>query len=114
MDDKDINKVVEDIAKNKIVEKIVNKITRNESYDNLQDLIQDIYIQLLTKNTNKVIEMYNNNQLNFYISRIVVNNICSKTSPYHRTYRARLGDAFESLSLTEFNNIKENNKWTTL
>lgn len=110
----EINKIVTELGKNKVVEKIVYTINRNENIDNLNDLIQDIYYQLLTKNTKKTIELYNKGQLNFFITRIVMNNICSTTSPYHRTYRQRIGDNFESLSFTEYNNIKEDNIWSKM
>ena len=76
----EINKIIAELGKNKVVEKIVYTINRNEDIDNLNDLIQDIYYQLLTKNTKKTIELYNKGQLNFFITRIVMNNICSTTS----------------------------------
>lgn len=113
-EESNINKIIEDLAKNKVVEKIVYKINRNEEQANLQDLIQDIYFQLLTKNTDKIIELYNNGQLNFYITRIITNNICSVTSPYHRIYRQKTGDNFDTLSFTKINSFVDNNVWTTL
>lgn len=84
-----INEIISKLAKEKTVEKIVYKVNRHEDKDDLKDLIQDIYIQLLTKNTAKIIEMYKNKQLNFFITRIVMNNICSNTSPYYTKYKKR-------------------------
>lgn len=91
MKDKDINMVMEEIARSHVVENIVYKINRNEERRNLEDLIQDIYIQLLTK-PEKTIEIYNNKQLNFFVTRIVMNNICSSTSPYFTKYKKHIGE----------------------
>ena len=36
--------VIEEIAKQKVVEKIVYQINRNENKEDLHDLIQDLYL----------------------------------------------------------------------
>ena len=36
--------VIEEIAKQKVVEKIVYQINRNENQEDLHDLIQDVYL----------------------------------------------------------------------
>lgn len=84
-----IDTVIDKIAHEKLVEKIVYKVNRHEDKDDLQDLIQDIYMQLLTKRPDRTIELYNKKQLNFFIARIVTNNICSSTSPYYTKYKKR-------------------------
>lgn len=89
MENMDINNIVEHLARDHTVEKICQKVGINENPQSLEDLAQNIYLQLLTKNPQKIIEMYNNGQINFFIAKVVMNNICSKTSPYHRTYRQK-------------------------
>lgn len=78
--------VINYIAENKIVENIVRNVS-GEGDDDLKDLCQDIYVDLFTKSENKLISLYENKQLNFFITKIVYNNIFSKTSRYYTTYK---------------------------
>ena len=77
--------LIEKIAEDKLVEDLVREIGRSESDFNLDDLIQDIYLDLWTKK-DKVNEIPEN-QIRYYIARIVINNIHSRTSPYYKTYK---------------------------
>ena len=79
-------KIIDEISKDKIVEEIVYNIGDRGDED-LKDLIQDIYINLLEKEDNLIETLYNTNQLKFYIIRMVVNNIHSKNSPYYTKYK---------------------------
>lgn len=51
--------------------------------DNLEDLAQDIYWELLTGD--RVPEDYD--QLRFFVARVILNNINSNTSRYYARYR---------------------------
>lgn len=81
-----VNEVIDIIAKAKTVERIVAKITEDGANDkgSLPDLCQDIYMSLLLDN--KVVGIFERGQLSYYITRIALNNICSSSSPYYRTY----------------------------
>ena len=79
-------KIIDEISKDNIVEEIVYNIGSKDDED-LKDLIQDIYINLLEKEDNLIENLYNTNQLKFYIIRMVVNNIHSKNSPYYTKYK---------------------------
>lgn len=78
--------IIDEISKNKIVEEIVYNIGDRGDED-LKDLIQDIYINLLEKEDSLIENLYSTNQLKFYIIRMVVNNIHSKNSPYYTKYK---------------------------
>lgn len=78
--------IIDEISKNKIVEEIVYNIGSKDDED-LKDLIQDIYINLLEKEDNLIETLYSTNQLKFYIVKMVVNNIHSKNSPYYTKYK---------------------------
>lgn len=78
--------IIDEISKDKIVEEIVYNIGDRGDED-LKDLIQDIYINLLEKEDSLIETLYNTNQLKFYIIRMVVNNIHSKNSPYYTKYK---------------------------
>ena len=79
-------KIIDEISKDKIVEEIVYNIGSKDDED-LKDLIQDIYINLLEKEDNLIENLYDTNQLKYFIIRMVVNNIHSKNSPYYTKYK---------------------------
>lgn len=79
-------KIIDEISKQKVVEEIVYNIG-DKGDEDLKDLIQDIYINLLEKEDDLIETLYNTNQLKFYIIRMVVNNIHSKNSPYYTKYK---------------------------
>lgn len=78
--------IIDEISKNKVVEEIVYNIG-DKGDEDLKDLIQDIYINLLEKEDNLIETLYSENQLKFYIIRMVVNNIHSKNSPFYTKYK---------------------------
>lgn len=45
--------IIEELAKNKVVEEIISNINRTETQFNIQDLVQDIYLSLLEKPTKR-------------------------------------------------------------
>ena len=82
----DKQEIIQEISKNKVVEEIVYNIGSKDDED-LKDLIQDIYINLLEKEDSLIETLYNENQLKYFIIRMVVNNIHSKNSPYYTKYK---------------------------
>ena len=80
------DRILVEISGEKLVEKIVHNIGGNAD-DDLQDLIQDLYIDLMNKPADLIVSLYNNNQLNFFITKMVLNNIRSKNSPWYSTYK---------------------------
>lgn len=83
-----IQEAVQKVADQKLVEKIVAKITSSGTTahdpDSLQDLCQDIYMSLLTDE--KFINIVEEGHENFWVTRIVMNNIMSSSSRYYRNY----------------------------
>lgn len=78
--------IIDEISKDKLVEEIVYNIGSKDDED-LKDLAQDIYINLLEKEDSLIENLYSTNQLKFYIVKMVVNNIHSKNSPYYTKYK---------------------------
>lgn len=87
--------IVNELAKGKVVEKLIAKKTDEHIYD----LAQDIYLDLLEKPEEKLIELYNNNELIYFISAMIRNQVFSSTSNYYRQYK--LSDKF--LDITTLN-----------
>lgn len=73
---------IREIAEKRIVEKLINKISPTAI--SKEDLVQDIYLSLLT-NSEKV-ESIPNDEIKYYITKIILNNIKSVNSPYYRLY----------------------------
>lgn len=92
--------IINYVANSKIVEEIIGGITYSkfENPENIKDLAQDIYLQLIQMRTDKLKDLYTNNQLRYWIARIVVNSIHSKTSPYYYTYKKM---ARQSVSISD-------------
>ena len=78
--------IIQEISKDKVVEEIVYNIGSKGDED-LKDLIQDIYINLLEKEDSLIETLYSTNQVKYLIIKMVVNNIDSKNSPYYTKYK---------------------------
>jgi len=80
--------IVNDLGNAKVVEKIIEKITSTgaKDPDSLPDLAQDVYLSLLYDKNLPEVDDDGENHLRYYITRILLNNICSSTSRYYRTY----------------------------
>ena len=92
--------IINEIANSGLVEEIIQGVSYSkfENQVNLQDLAQDIYLQLLQMRTDKLNDLYTKNQLRYWIARIVVNSIHSKTSPYFYMYKK---EQMQSVSISE-------------
>jgi hypothetical protein len=82
-----MNKLIEKIANEKIVEGIINNIAKDTSDEDLKDLANDIYLELLEKNEDCLLAIYDRGQIQYYLTRIVLNNINSKTSRFYYIYK---------------------------
>ena len=82
-----MNKAVEKIAREKIVEGIVTNVVRNDKDEDYRDLINEIYLTLLEKDEECIEAIYDRGQISYFITRTVLNNINSKTSPWYYKYR---------------------------
>lgn len=77
--------MLEKIANERIVENICKNIGVSSKY--YDDLVQEIYLILLEYDQAKLQTIYENNQLNFWLTRIIKNQYCSTTSPFYKKYR---------------------------
>lgn len=79
--------IIQELANNNTIHEIVNNITKAPLSEDELDFIQDLYINLLEKDDKVIEDLYNKNQLKFFITRIVLNNLRSVTSPFYYKYR---------------------------
>ena len=78
--------VISIIAKEKMVETIVHNIAKKED-DLNNDLIQEIYLNLLEKNDDLIVNLYASNQIHFFITRMVLNQLHSTNSPFYMRFK---------------------------
>lgn len=80
--------VINIIAREHLVERIVNKLLSSSKnpFDCPEDLIQDIYLLLLQKDDNLIVNLYNKDEIGFYLLKIARNQLLSKNSPYYTKY----------------------------
>lgn len=99
--------IINEIANAQLIEEIIGGVSYSkfENTENIKDLTQDIYLQLLQMRTDKLNDLYIKNQLRYWIARIVVNSIHSKTSPYYYTYKK---EQMQSVSIDEIDIDNEN------
>ena len=82
------NEIIGIIAKEKVVEQIVSNIAKSADCDDtLKDLSQEIYLDLLSKSEEKIVNLYETNQIRFFVVRMVTNNLFSKNSPFYQTFK---------------------------
>lgn len=80
-----LNKIIESGK----LEYWVNRLGAGEQQFNRDDLIQDLYLDLTTKDPEVLKRMVENDELDYYLYRMVANNIFSKTSRYYKNYKDR-------------------------
>ena len=77
--------VVERIAREGWVEECIKTVSGGVWRSEFDDLTQDVLIELL--NQEKIVGLYQRNQLRYYVMRVVRNNIQSNTSRFYYRYR---------------------------
>ena len=80
--------VLDIIAREHLVEKIVYKLLpcSKNPFDCPEDLIQDIYLLLLQKDDDLIVNLYNKDEIGFYLLKIARNQLLSVNSPYYQKY----------------------------
>ena len=77
--------VVEYIARSKLIQECILIVTGGVWRSEYDDLTQDILIELLSQE--KIVDLYEKDQLRYYVVRVVRNNLQSCTSRFYYKYR---------------------------
>lgn len=82
-------KIIAQLAKDRRVEALVCNVARRHEPlgADLQDLCQMIYVFLLEYNPEKIVAMHQRGDLDFFLVRMIVNNLQSVNSRYYYIYR---------------------------
>ena len=78
--------IIEKWAKEKKVETLIKKHTDFSNNPYIEDLVQDIYIELYLKDNELIEKLENNNEIDYFLTKIIRNNLYSKTSPFYYKY----------------------------
>ena len=91
--------VLDIIAREHLVDRIVTKLLSSSKnpFDCPEDLIQDVYLLLLQKDDNLIVNLYNKGEIGFYLLKIARNQLLSKNSPYYTKY-IKLGAQSDDLT----------------
>lgn len=82
------SEIVEGLARKKVVETLIRNVTHHSTIrDNLQDLVQIIYLALLETDPSKLEHLVSAGQIKFYIVRIIKNQYYSQSSPFFNEIR---------------------------
>ena len=79
--------IIAQIANERMVEAMVQNIAHQALNDDLSDLCQMIYVLLLEYDEEKLQDLWEHNQIRFFLARIIVNQYRSSTSSFHYTFR---------------------------
>lgn len=81
--------IIEEIAKARMVETMVQNIAHESLSTNadLSDLCQMVYLILLEYDEDKLQDLWEHNQVRFFLARIIVNQYRSSYSPFHIQFR---------------------------
>lgn len=79
--------IIEAIARDRIVETMVTNIAHKPMSADLQDLSQMVYLILLEYDEKRLQDLWINNQMHFFIARIIINQYNSVSSPFHTMFR---------------------------
>lgn len=81
------SEIIEAVAKKRMVETMVENIAHHSMTADLQDLSQMVYLILLEYDETKLQDLWVNDQMGFFIARIIINQYRSSNSPFHTTFR---------------------------
>ena len=90
--------IIENLARNRVVETMVTNIAHKPMSADLQDLSQMVYLILLEYDDKKLQDLWEHNQMNFFIARIIINQYDSVSSPFYtifRKFRLMLDDTID-------------------
>ena len=79
--------IIETLTKDRRVEALVENSAHHSLTADLKDLCQMVYLILLEYDESKLQDLWENDQINFFIARIILNQYRSSNSPFHAIFR---------------------------
>ena len=66
---------------------MVENIAHRELTDDLKDLCQMVYLILLEYDASKLQDLWEHDEMSFFLARVILNQLRSVNSPYYYIYR---------------------------
>ena len=79
--------IIAEIAKQRMVETMISNIAHQALSADLKDLSQMVYLILLEYDEQKLQELWEHNQMSYFLARIIINQYRSSNSPFHSVFR---------------------------
>lgn len=92
--------IIETIAKERLVEVMAQNIAHQAMTADLADLCQMVYLILLEYDEEKLLDLWEQKQIRFFIARIIINQFRSSNSPFHTIFRKFRRMVDEDISVT--------------
>lgn len=80
-----ITKILDELERENIIRDMC--LNMRVSPNDIDDLIQEVYVILLDYKAEKIIELYEKKQLKFFIVGILRRQYYSNTSPFYKKYK---------------------------
>lgn len=93
------NEIAEQLAKDKVIEQICTNLRVTSNY--YDDLVEEIYLIVLEYDNEKLSKVWENNQMNYWLTRVILNNWNSQTSQFWKKYRKYNQKADENADLNK-------------
>ena len=81
--------IVDELARTKTVEGILGRVAKCPVEGEMYDLVQEVYLALLQYDEQKLCGLYERGELRWFVTRIVINQYSSSTSPFYYLYKRR-------------------------
>lgn len=79
--------IADRLARERVVERLVCNIARTRLSSDLADLCQMVYLIILEYDEEKIVDLWENGEMNFFLARVILNQFHSVKSPYHALFR---------------------------
>lgn len=79
------NEIVEALSQDQVIETMAHNLRVDSEY--FDDLVQEIYMIILTYDNGKLNDIWSKGQIKFWVSRVMMNTWNSRTSRFFKTYK---------------------------
>lgn len=81
------NKIITKLYNEGLVQTLVSRYADDLLPQDLEDITQDIFVYICEFSEEKIERLFDDNILNFYVVKIIKNQMKSKTSAVYKNYR---------------------------
>lgn len=101
--------IIDTLAREKRVEALVENIAHHSLTADLKDLCQMVYLVLLEYDESKLQDLWEHDQMDFFLARIIINQYRSSNSRFHyiiRKYQERSVSIGDGISIDALDKLQ--------